>query len=100
MSVKILFFFARRHYELQLMRRVYQEWHEMWWELRKEWRLMVRAECHHRYETNGQRLFVYLSLKAVLFMSNKWCEVIHLQISFKAKYVSRFLLDNEIIYQG
>uniref|UniRef100_K1QQN7 SFI1-like protein n=1 Tax=Magallana gigas TaxID=29159 RepID=K1QQN7_MAGGI len=39
----------RRHYELQIMRRVYQEWHEMWWELRKEWRLMVRAECHHRY---------------------------------------------------
>ena len=20
----------------------------MWWEVRKEWRLMVRAECHHR----------------------------------------------------
>lgn len=65
MSVKILFFVARRHYELQLMRHVYQEWHEMWWELRKEWRLMVRAECHHRYETKGQRCFVYLSFKAI-----------------------------------
>lgn len=21
----------------------------MWWELRKEWRLEVRAECHYRY---------------------------------------------------
>lgn len=65
MSVKILFFVARRHYELQLMRHVYQEWHEMWWELRKEWRLMVRAECHHRYEAKGQRFFVYLSFKAI-----------------------------------
>ncbi|XP_061186254.1 protein SFI1 homolog [Saccostrea echinata] len=40
---------ARRHYETHLMRQVYREWHGMWWEVRKEWRLMVRAECHHRY---------------------------------------------------
>ncbi|XP_022344687.2 protein SFI1 homolog [Crassostrea virginica] len=54
---------ARRHYELHLMRWIYQEWHEMWWEVRKEWRLMVRAECHHRYVTwnkvfGAWRLFV------------------------------------------
>ncbi|XP_062588757.1 protein SFI1 homolog [Saccostrea cucullata] len=40
---------ARRHYETHLVRQVYREWHAMWWEVRKEWRLMVRAECHHRY---------------------------------------------------
>ncbi|XP_053406636.1 protein SFI1 homolog [Mercenaria mercenaria] len=40
---------AREHYRLRLLRQTFRVWHEMWWELRKEWRLVVRAECHHRY---------------------------------------------------
>ncbi|KAK3095944.1 hypothetical protein FSP39_021123 [Pinctada imbricata] len=39
----------RSHYERQLKQKAFYEWHDFWWGLRKEWRLMVRAECHYRY---------------------------------------------------
>ncbi|XP_060581928.1 protein SFI1 homolog isoform X2 [Ruditapes philippinarum] len=42
-------FQAREHYRRRLLRVTFRVWHGMWWELRKEWRLVVRAECHHRY---------------------------------------------------
>ncbi|XP_052228525.1 protein SFI1 homolog isoform X2 [Dreissena polymorpha] len=40
---------ARHHYETRLLRRTFGAWHLLWWELRKEWRLEVRAECHYRF---------------------------------------------------
>ncbi|KAL4231291.1 spindle pole body protein Sfi1 [Mactra antiquata] len=40
---------ARAHYHGRLIRIAFKAWHDMWWELRKEWRLVIRAECHHRY---------------------------------------------------
>ena len=40
--------FDRYHYNKHIMRQVFSEWYDMWWHVRKEWRLMVRAECHFR----------------------------------------------------
>ncbi|XP_052773983.1 protein SFI1 homolog [Mya arenaria] len=40
---------ARHHYQRRLLRGTFRVWHLMWWELRREWRLVVRAECHFRF---------------------------------------------------
>ncbi|KAL8609835.1 hypothetical protein ACOMHN_020670 [Nucella lapillus] len=40
---------ARAHYHEALVGRSFALWHVYWWELRQEWRLTVRAECHYRY---------------------------------------------------
>ncbi|XP_076434812.1 uncharacterized protein LOC143274771 [Babylonia areolata] len=40
---------ARAHYNETLVGKMFAVWHVYWWELRQEWRLMVRAECHYRY---------------------------------------------------
>ncbi|VDI06451.1 protein SFI1 [Mytilus galloprovincialis] len=40
---------ARYHHQKHLMKLAFDEWYDMWWHVRKEWRLMVRAECHFRY---------------------------------------------------
>ena len=40
--------FDRYHYNKHIMRQGFSEWYDMWWHVRKEWRLMVRAECHFR----------------------------------------------------
>ncbi|KAK7500812.1 hypothetical protein BaRGS_00008056 [Batillaria attramentaria] len=47
---------ARQHYEAGLLHKAFSEWHMYWWELRQEWRLSVRAECHYRY-VMWQRVF-------------------------------------------
>ncbi|KAJ8317443.1 hypothetical protein KUTeg_005347 [Tegillarca granosa] len=55
---------AKWHFEKRLMGMVFKEWKTMWWEVRKEWRLMIRAECHYRYIMwvkvfNAWKLFVH-----------------------------------------
>ena len=39
---------CRAHYRERLVMKMFAVWHLDWWELRQEWRLMVRAECHYR----------------------------------------------------
>ncbi|KAL3865118.1 hypothetical protein ACJMK2_006747 [Sinanodonta woodiana] len=40
---------ARGHFQKRLLKKLFGQWHELWWELRREWRLEIRAEYHHRY---------------------------------------------------
>ncbi|XP_041370405.1 protein SFI1 homolog [Gigantopelta aegis] len=40
---------ARLHHDQRLLSLCFRQWHLYWWEVRQEWRLMVRAECHYRY---------------------------------------------------
>ncbi|KAI8490309.1 spindle pole body protein Sfi1 [Branchiostoma belcheri] len=40
---------ARVLYEKRLKKKAFSEWKDMWWELRKEWKLLIRAEYHNRY---------------------------------------------------
>ncbi|XP_060082436.1 protein SFI1 homolog [Ylistrum balloti] len=40
---------ARAHYHRKLILAAFKDWYDMWWVVRKEWRLLVRAECHYRY---------------------------------------------------
>ncbi|XP_033126478.1 protein SFI1 homolog isoform X2 [Anneissia japonica] len=40
---------ARNHYKKVLFRKVMTEWKDLWWTGRKEWKLMIRADCHNRY---------------------------------------------------
>ncbi|XP_025095899.1 protein SFI1 homolog [Pomacea canaliculata] len=63
---------ARRHYNLGLVRKSFAVWHLFWWEIRQEWRLMVRAECHYRY-VMWQKVF------------SAWKDFIILQTVRKAK---------------
>ena len=39
---------ARRHYCLQLKKRVFGVWNELWWKSHREWKLNIRADCHNR----------------------------------------------------
>ncbi|XP_035673191.1 protein SFI1 homolog [Branchiostoma floridae] len=40
---------ARALHETKLKKRAFGEWKDMWWELRREWKLLIRAEYHNRY---------------------------------------------------
>ncbi|XP_019646058.1 PREDICTED: protein SFI1 homolog [Branchiostoma belcheri] len=40
---------ARVLHEKRLKKKAFSEWKDMWWELRKEWKLLIRAEYHNRY---------------------------------------------------
>ncbi|XP_065176007.1 protein SFI1 homolog [Sycon ciliatum] len=40
---------ARYFYRRQLLKRSIEHRKDVWWESRREWRLIVRAECHNRY---------------------------------------------------
>ncbi|XP_069789174.1 protein SFI1 homolog isoform X3 [Narcine bancroftii] len=42
---------ARSHYCHALLNKVFDEWKEQWWCTHVEWKLMVRADCHYRYNT-------------------------------------------------
>ncbi|XP_072455970.1 protein SFI1 homolog isoform X5 [Notamacropus eugenii] len=39
----------RRHYEMRLLQKTFEDWREEWWVVRREWKLRVRADCHYRY---------------------------------------------------
>ncbi|KAL4623143.1 hypothetical protein GN956_G19345, partial [Arapaima gigas] len=40
---------ARSHHLQAVLRRALEGWRDEWWVTRKEWTLLVRAECHYRY---------------------------------------------------
>ncbi|KAM4582579.1 protein SFI1 homolog [Fundulus diaphanus] len=40
---------ARRHYSRGILRRAFDRWRDDWWTSRREWSLLMRAECHYRY---------------------------------------------------
>ncbi|KAM4707682.1 protein SFI1 homolog [Discoglossus pictus] len=40
---------ARHHHNHQLLRLYFTKWEDEWWELCKEWKFSIRAECHYRY---------------------------------------------------
>ncbi|XP_033618219.1 protein SFI1 homolog isoform X3 [Fukomys damarensis] len=40
---------ARFYYEQKILRKVFERWREEWWVSHREWKLRVRADCHHRY---------------------------------------------------
>nr|XP_014344567.1 PREDICTED: protein SFI1 homolog [Latimeria chalumnae] len=48
---------ARSHCKQKMVRRVFAEWKEEWWVVRKEWKLTVRADYHYRYVLYN-RIFV------------------------------------------
>ncbi|MEQ2157678.1 hypothetical protein GOODEAATRI_004126 [Goodea atripinnis] len=39
---------ARCHYSRGVLRRAFERWRDDWWTSRREWSLMMRAECHYR----------------------------------------------------
>ncbi|XP_065837825.1 protein SFI1 homolog isoform X2 [Oscarella lobularis] len=40
---------ARDYYRRKILLLILKEWHSLWWEQRREWRLLVRADIHRRY---------------------------------------------------
>ncbi|CAL1530935.1 unnamed protein product [Lymnaea stagnalis] len=54
---------AQQHHEMRLMQKAFNEWYDFWWEIVKEWRLSVRAECHYRYKLGVQ---MFLKWKAFI----------------------------------
>ena len=38
----------RAHGTRRLLLRAFEAWKEEWWTTRRGWRLVVRAECHHK----------------------------------------------------
>uniref|UniRef100_A0A3Q2PJF6 SFI1 centrin binding protein n=1 Tax=Fundulus heteroclitus TaxID=8078 RepID=A0A3Q2PJF6_FUNHE len=40
---------ARRHCSRGILRRAFGRWRDDWWTSRREWSLLMRAECHYRY---------------------------------------------------
>ncbi|CAH1783764.1 unnamed protein product [Owenia fusiformis] len=40
---------ARAHYRKITLKKLFGEWHMLWWSSHREWRLNFRAECHYRY---------------------------------------------------
>uniref|UniRef100_A0A4W3HLY8 Sfi1 spindle body domain-containing protein n=1 Tax=Callorhinchus milii TaxID=7868 RepID=A0A4W3HLY8_CALMI len=45
---------AKSHYCHLLLSKTFGEWKEKWWIVWKEWKLMVRADCHYRYYMYNQ----------------------------------------------
>ncbi|XP_078082949.1 protein SFI1 homolog [Mustelus asterias] len=37
-----------------MLSKAFDEWKEQWWSVRIEWKLMVRADCHYRYQKYNQ----------------------------------------------
>ncbi|XP_053557989.1 protein SFI1 homolog isoform X2 [Bombina bombina] len=46
---RVLLSTARHHHNRRVLRLCFGIWKEEWWILRKEWKLSIRADCHHRY---------------------------------------------------
>ncbi|XP_043977146.1 protein SFI1 homolog isoform X5 [Gambusia affinis] len=42
----------RSHYIRGLLRRAFETWRDDWWKSRREWSLLLRAECHYREEAD------------------------------------------------
>ncbi|XP_069000006.1 protein SFI1 homolog isoform X1 [Embiotoca jacksoni] len=40
---------AKSHYNNVVLRRALEAWRDEWWASRREWRLTLWAECHHRF---------------------------------------------------
>ncbi|XP_063171817.1 protein SFI1 homolog isoform X2 [Candoia aspera] len=40
---------ARAYFVRKTLQKTFGEWKEEWWVLCREWKLIVRADCHHRY---------------------------------------------------
>ncbi|XP_032084920.1 protein SFI1 homolog isoform X3 [Thamnophis elegans] len=40
---------ARAYFVQKTLQKTFGEWKEEWWVLCREWKLTVRADCHHRY---------------------------------------------------
>ncbi|KAM7006451.1 LOW QUALITY PROTEIN: protein SFI1 homolog [Tautogolabrus adspersus] len=40
---------AKSHYNSVVLRRAFVGWKDEWWTSRREWSLIMRAECHYRY---------------------------------------------------
>ena len=44
---------AGHHHTLSLERKVFTAWREVWWDSRREWKLVIRADCHNRFACWG-----------------------------------------------
>ena len=42
----------REHYYKKLLKRTLQQWEDIWWNGRNEWKLNIRADYHNRYVDN------------------------------------------------
>ncbi|XP_028391403.1 protein SFI1 homolog [Dendronephthya gigantea] len=40
---------ARHHYNRKLLKRLFQQWEDVWWNGRNEWKLNIRADYHNRF---------------------------------------------------
>uniref|UniRef100_A0AAV2M7X4 Sfi1 spindle body domain-containing protein n=1 Tax=Knipowitschia caucasica TaxID=637954 RepID=A0AAV2M7X4_KNICA len=47
---------AKFHYKDTTLKRIFDTWKDVWWTSRREWSLMLRAECHHKYFLCNQLL--------------------------------------------
>lgn len=45
---------AGHHHTLSLERKVFTAWREVWWDSRREWKLVIRADCHNRFACWGE----------------------------------------------
>ncbi|CAB3997023.1 Hypothetical predicted protein, partial [Paramuricea clavata] len=56
---------ARQHYKQKLLKRSFQQWEDVWWNGRNEWKLNIRADYHNRFRMwlkvwRGWRSFLIL----------------------------------------
>lgn len=44
----MMFIFNRKHYKQKLLKRCFQQWEDVWWNGKNEWKLNIRADYHNR----------------------------------------------------
>ncbi|KAL5022131.1 hypothetical protein ScPMuIL_001286, partial [Solemya velum] len=81
---------ACAHYERHLLSWVFEEWHDFWWCLRREWRLLVRAECHYRYMIWAK---VFQAWKYYVLESRKE----HAKTKTSVKYATESVLKRSLV---
>nr|XP_033813016.1 protein SFI1 homolog [Geotrypetes seraphini] len=86
---------ARNYYQRKLLLLTFSKWKEEWWIFHKEWKLTIRAVCHHRY-------FLYnLTFKAWRTYTSLKCQK---KITYKAtacfaeKQLMRLMWRHWLIY--
>lgn len=86
----------RFHYNCTVLRRVFEGWRDEWWTSRREWILMVRADCHYRSLPHVtldwniihlQELTVYICFRFILLAKtlHRWRVFTSLQREKKTK---------------
>ncbi|XP_017574687.1 protein SFI1 homolog isoform X1 [Pygocentrus nattereri] len=86
---------AKSYYNKVILKKVLRAWRDEWWHARREWTLMIRADCHYKYVLYSK---VYKAWCAYVSVHKEEKRRLQLAINFEERRRLRVFWDRWELY--